>query len=101
MAPSRWVKRIFNLVFKGRSLLYIRGKRYKLVENNVNGACVCRLCGQTIFYFVCWKLFLKCPKPAVPKDQNHSHIFIQITYITGVVYAVVRWGHKNIFNKRV
>lgn len=52
--------------------------------------------GDAIVWFFVGELCGKCAENAVPDNEDHAHIFIEIWYVAGVVYAVVRGRDEEI-----
>ncbi len=52
---------------------------------------------KAVFYRIILQFFLKRSKHPIPDNKNHSHIFIKIPYVAGMMNTVMGGAYKNSF----
>ena len=70
------------------------------VKNDIHRTGILQGLGEAIFYRLILgfrQLGLKGAEKLVPDNEEHAHITVQILTVRGVMYAMMRGGHQDVF----
>lgn len=97
VAPARRAKHIHEFVFKRSSFPEIAADVLPLVEYHVQWIVGADVGGEpeTHLFVFCFKR----AKQAVPDDEHHAHVFVQVLHVAGVVHPVVGWRGEEPFER--
>lgn len=101
MAPSGRAEEVAQALFPAQIISEKIGEhRSPFMEYDMIGALDFQWGGQAIFdgfivFFV--QFFLECSEHAVPYDEKHAHVFVEVQYIGCVMHPVMGGGYQNIF----
>ena len=97
MAPAGWAKEVAKLVFERFAFLQVLSYFLPFVYHYMHGmeGAVYRL-GNAVVRYLAGQLFCESAEQAVPDNEDHAHIAVEVGDIAGMVHAVVRWGDEYI-----
>ena len=98
MAPAGWAEEVAELVFERFAFLQVLSYFVPFMHYYMHGmeGAVYGL-GDAVVRHLAGQLFCEGAEQAVPDNEDHTHIPVEVGNIASVMHAVVRWGDKYIF----